>query len=176
MQAVLSLTGDRVAERVDFDEVYSAAYTRLVRQVYAFTGNLTEAQDCVQEAFTKAYLQWPRVRDCADPEAWVRTVAFRLSISRWRKARNAAIAWRRHGAAQSPPELSPDHVALVTALRRLPALQREAIVLHHLVGLSVEEIAAESGTPSGTIKARLFRGRASLATLLAPEAPEVFRG
>lgn len=175
MQAAISLTGDRVVEHADFDEVYSATYPRLVRQVYAFTGSLAEAQDCVQEAFTKAYLRWSDVRAADDPEAWVRTVAFRLSISRWRKARNSVVAWRRRGAAHEP-DLSPDHVALVTALRAIPAPQREAIVLHHLVGLSVDEIAHQTRTPAGTIKARLSRGRAALATLLAPESPEVSRG
>ena len=175
MHAVISLTGERVAEHADFDEVYSATYPRLVRQVYAFTGNLGEAQDCVQEAFTKAYLRWGHVRDASDPEAWVRTVAFRLSISRWRKSRNSLVAWRRRGAAHEP-DLSPDHVALVTALRAIPVAQREAIVLHHLVGLSIDEIARQTGAPTGTIKARLSRGRAALATLLAPEAPEVSRG
>jgi RNA polymerase sigma-70 factor (ECF subfamily) len=173
MHAVVSLTGDWVAQHADFDDVYSATYLRLVRQVFAFTGSLAEAQDCVQEAFTRAYLRWPDVRSTEDPEAWVRTVAFRLSISRWRKARNSLVAWRRRGAAHEP-DLSPDHVALVAALRSIPAAQREAIVLHHLVGLSVDEIASQSGTPTGTIKARLARGRAALATLLAPE--EVSRG
>jgi RNA polymerase sigma-70 factor, ECF subfamily len=176
MQAAVALAGGRVAQDVGFDELYSSAYARLVRQVYAFTGDLGEAQDCVQEAFARAFLRWAHVSGLSDPEAWVRTVAFRLSISRWRKARNALVAWRRRGLDAAAPDLSPDHVALVTALRAIPVAQREAIVLHHLCGLSVEEIAAQAGTPTGTIKARLFRGRASLASLLAPEAPEVSRG
>lgn len=160
----------------DFDGMYAALYPRVVRQVFAFTGDLTEAQDSVQEAFTRAFMRWSHLAHCHDPEAWVRTVAFRLSISRWRKARNAMTAWRRNAAAEPLPELSPNHVALVTALRAIPTAQREAIVLHHLVGLSVEEVSHQTGAPSGTVKARLARGRAALATLLAPDTSEVSHG
>jgi RNA polymerase sigma-70 factor (ECF subfamily) len=57
-------------------------------------------------------------------------------------------------------------VALVAALGRIPVAQRTAIVLHHLVGLPVAEVAAETGAPEGTVKARLSRGRKALAELL----------
>jgi RNA polymerase sigma-70 factor (ECF subfamily) len=57
----------------------------------------------------------------------------------------------------------------VAALRRIPVEQRVAIVLHHLVGLPVEEVAAQTDAPTGTVKARLSRGRAALARLLSEE-------
>ena len=63
-------------------------------------------------------------------------------------------------------ELTPDRVALVSALRQLPLAQREALVLHHLVGLPVADVAAELRVPEGTIKARLSRGRTALAAKL----------
>jgi RNA polymerase sigma-70 factor (ECF subfamily) len=63
-------------------------------------------------------------------------------------------------------------VALVAALARLPLAQRTAIVLHHLVGMPVTEIARETGTPEGTVKARLSRGRRALAVLLDFTLPE----
>jgi RNA polymerase sigma-70 factor (ECF subfamily) len=62
-------------------------------------------------------------------------------------------------------------VALVAALKKLPEAQRLAIVLHHVADLSVEEVAAETGAPVGTVKARLSRGRAALAVLLSEEPP-----
>ena len=51
--------------------------------------------------------------------------------------------------------------------RKIPEAQRRAIVLHHLSGLSVAEVAHETGAPEGTVKARLARGRGALAELLA---------
>ncbi|MFI6828064.1 sigma factor-like helix-turn-helix DNA-binding protein [Kribbella sp. NPDC050241] len=57
------------------------------------------------------------------------------------------------------PGLSPDHVASLDALRRLPWEQREVIALHHLVDLPVCEIAAQLGIPEGTVKAEDGTGR-----------------
>ena len=68
------------------------------------------------------------------------------------------------------PEIGPDRVALIAALRRLPEAQRRAVVLHHLCDLSVEQVAEETGSPVGTVKARLSRGRTALAALLGETA------
>ena len=57
-------------------------------------------------------------------------------------------------------------MALVDALRRLPAGQRNALALHYVLGLSLADIAGETNAPIGTVKARLARGRAALAALL----------
>jgi RNA polymerase sigma-70 factor (ECF subfamily) len=59
-------------------------------------------------------------------------------------------------------------LALVEALRQIPAAQRRAIVLHHLVGLPVKEIAEETGDSVSAVKVRLSRGRQALASLLEP--------
>lgn len=50
------------------------------------------------------------------------------------------------------------------------------MVLHHVCDLSVEQIAAETGAPAGTVKARLARGRAALARHLSPEEAETMTG
>jgi RNA polymerase sigma-70 factor (ECF subfamily) len=160
-----------VADVGSFDSFYAATVRRQVLHAYAVTGNLTEAQDCVQEAYARAWQHWRRLATYDDPEAWVRTVAWRLAADRWRNLRNARRALVRHGAPREEPEPSPDTVALVTALRRIPVVQRQAIVLHHLCEMSVEEVAAEVGAPVGTIKTRLARGRAALAELLGESAP-----
>jgi RNA polymerase sigma-70 factor, ECF subfamily len=65
---------------------------------------------------------------------------------------------------------SPDHVALIDALRKVPAEQRRAVVLYHLCDRTIAEIAAETGVPVGTVKARLARGRAALAPFLRESA------
>ena len=154
-----------------FDEFYENSFRRLVGQTYAMCGNLAEAQDCVQEASSAPGTSGAAWTSTGSPEAWVRTVAYRLAVSRWRKARKALRAPDRAYAAQPPREPDVSRVALARALQQLPTDQRRAIVLHHLCDLSVAEIAVETNVPVGTVKARLSRGRAALAALLTDRFP-----
>ena len=150
----------------DFDSFAATRGPAVVRAVHAMTGDLPLAQDCVQEALARAWQRWSTVGGYDDPAAWVRQVAWRLAVSRLRRARAGVGLLRRHGPPPDVAELGPDRVALVAALRRLPDAQRRALVLHHLCDLSVEQVAAETGAPVGTVKARLSRGRTALAALL----------
>ena len=151
----------------EFDQFYAGTAQRIVRQMFLLTGDLAEAEDVVHEAYERAWLRWSSVQNADSPEAWVRTVARRLAVSRWRRARNAATAWQRHGTPAPRPELDGINVDLVKALKVLPDKQRVAIVLHHLVDLSVEQVAAETGASVSAVKAQLARGRAALAIFLS---------
>lgn len=155
-----------------FDAFYQASFRRLVGQIYAMCGNVAEAQDCVQEAFVRAWDKRRTLDTEQAPEAWVRTVAYRLAVSRWRRARKAQMDPDRAHALSPPAEPDLTRVALARALQQLPVDQRRAIVLHHLCDLSVADVALETGAPTGTVKARLARGRATLARLLADDAPQ----
>lgn len=146
-----------------FDDFYGASVNRITGQVYLMIGDLDEAQDAVHEAFVRAWDRRRQLAAVSHPEAWVRVVAYRLAVSRWRKGRNALLAWSRHASAAwdaDPPGI--EHLAVVAALRRIPEAQRRAIVLHHLCDLSIEQVAAETGVPVGTVKTRLSRGRAAM--------------
>jgi RNA polymerase sigma-70 factor, ECF subfamily len=156
-----------------FDEFYAATTRAVVGQVYAMVGNLGEAEDAVAEAYARAWQRWRIVRVYADPAAWVRTVAYRIAVSSWRRARNRATAHERWGATRSTVELDTQTLALVQALRTLTAVQRRAIVLHHLVGLSVAEVAAELGGSVSAVKQWLSRGRRALAESLGDDLEEV---
>jgi len=147
--------------------LYEGSYRRLVGQLFAVCGDLGEAEEAVQEAFVRAVQHSRTLARADNPEAWVRTVAVNLSRTRWRRRLMGDRLHRDAAGPATPPELSPDHVALVAALRRLPAAQREAIALHHLADLPVEELARAVGAPVGTVKARLSRGRSALAALLS---------
>ncbi len=155
------------AQPGSLQELYEASYRRLVAQLTAMTGDAAEAEDLVQEAFARAVGRWQTVRTYENPEAWLRTVAMNLARSRWRRTtRGAAVMLRLRASHQEAPPPSVDHVTLVDALRGLPAAQREALVLFHVADLSVEDIARQLGVPTGTVKARLSRGRAALADVL----------
>lgn len=164
-----------MSETASFDAFYRDSRQRTFNCVYALTGNAGESQDAVQEAFARAWQRWSTVSGYADPEGWVRTVARRIAVSRWRRARNALLAHGRAGPAPAVPGPNPDTVLLVAALAQLPESQRVALVLHHMVGVPIAEIAREAGVPVGTIKARLSRGRRALAELLAVDTPEECR-
>jgi RNA polymerase sigma-70 factor (ECF subfamily) len=153
----------------DFDAFYLATAARVVHQVYAVCGDLGEAQDAVQEAYARAWARWPRLSGYDDPEAWVRTVAWRLAANRWRSARRWLSSRARLGAPPPAAEPSPDRVAIVTALRRLPEVQRRIVVLHYFGDLPVAEIVAATGIPAGTVKVYLARARAALASLLGSD-------
>ncbi|MFI1191004.1 SigE family RNA polymerase sigma factor [Streptomyces californicus] len=149
----------------EFEEFYARAVARLTGQLYVMTGDLQEAQDVVQEAFVKAWVRRGRLEREGQPEAWIRTVAWRLAVSRWRFRRRSADAWGL-GSGRSPEHVEPpgpDHVALVAALRELPAQQRRTLTLHYLCDLTVEQIAGETGLSTSTIKTHLVRGRTALA-------------
>lgn len=151
----------------DFDEFYVATHRRIVGQIYAMTGSLHEAEDCVQEAYARAWQQWGKLSaGHRHPEAWVRTVAGRLAVSSWRKTVSRRAAHRRENQLAVVSGMNPDHLAIVAALRKIPADQRLAIVLYHYANLSIGEIAAETGAPPNTVKARLARGRKALASHL----------
>jgi RNA polymerase sigma-70 factor (ECF subfamily) len=65
-----------------------------------------------------------------------------------------------------------DRMELLGALRRLPFEQREALALHYLADLPIEAVAVRVGSPVGTVKARLSRGRGALARMLGDSLPE----
>jgi RNA polymerase sigma-70 factor (ECF subfamily) len=155
-----------------FAECYEQSYTALTKQVYVYTGDLVLAQDLVQEAFCRALPRWSKVSTYDDPVAWIRRVAFNLANSRWQRAKMAAryLRGQRERHVEGP---SPDRVAAVSALGKLPARQRRAVVLHYLADRSVAEIAAEEGVPVGTVKTWLHRGRLTLAGLLGEEERDV---
>jgi RNA polymerase sigma-70 factor (sigma-E family) len=152
----------------EFDAFYQATHRRIIGHVYAMTGNLHDAEDCVQEAFARAWQRWAALStEHGDPEAWVRMAATRLAISTWRKGLSRLTAHRRDSGVTEAPGMSPDHVAVVAALRKISTDQRLAIILHHYAGLSIEEVAAEVGAKPSTVKARLARGRRALAPHLS---------
>ncbi|HEX6498329.1 MAG TPA: SigE family RNA polymerase sigma factor [Micromonosporaceae bacterium] len=166
---------DALEAREAVRQAYQAHYRRLVAALYALTGDYSEAQDLVQEAYARALARPKVFLDVADPEAWLRTVAVNLARTRWRRRKLFDTLVRTGRVARpvdSVPGADPNRVALVAALQRLSRPTREAIVLHHLADMSVYEVAEALGVPVGTVKARLSRGRAMLATMLNERADD----
>jgi RNA polymerase sigma-70 factor (ECF subfamily) len=151
-----------------FEEFFAASYGRLVGLLFAFLHDRAQAEDAVQDAFASALLRWPALRGYHNPEAWVRTVAFRRAIDHHRRTARQRRALLRLGPPPSLPPVDAEHLDLVRALRKLPLAQREVLVLHYVAELAVDRVAAELRLPVGTVKSRLARGRAALAHQLQP--------
>ncbi|GAA4916916.1 RNA polymerase sigma-70 factor (ECF subfamily) [Stackebrandtia albiflava] len=160
------LDGVRVRSESEFIALYETRFGELAAQVYAYTSDASEAQDLVQEAFLRAWQRWDTVGGYDEPLAWIRRVAWNLATSRHRRVAVARRFLQRSSPPEPHPGMSPDHVALVAALRKLPEKQRRAVVLHYLGDLSVAEIAAQTGAKEGTVKSWLHRGRSELARYL----------
>lgn len=164
-------------------DLYQACYRRLVAQLYAFTNDLVEAQDVVQEAFARALARPHGLANVDNPEAWLRTVAINVIRRRWRRRKllDAILLRDRPVARVTEPGPEPDNSDLRAALALLPRPFREVIVLHYLADLPVDEVAEVLDVPVGTVKSRLSRGRSALAAhlsgyrLAATEATEVAR-
>lgn len=152
--------------RAEYSAFYESTWSRTVACAFAITGELGAAEDIAQEAYTRAWPRWAQIVAYEEPAAWVRQVATRLAISRWRRGRVARAFLARSREPEPEPEPDPGALSLARALAQLPVEQRRAIVLHHLGDLPVREVARLEGCPEGTIKARLSRGRTALAALL----------
>ena len=150
----------------DLRDLYAGSYARLVSVVAAVCGSRDEAEEAVQAAFVRLVGAWDRVASYDDPEAWVRKAAFGIVSNRRRKVRNGVRALLRQGPTSDVQGPTGDRVDLARALATLPVAQRRALVLVHVVGLTVEDAARELGVPPGTVKSRLSRGRAALTPLL----------
>ena len=165
---MMSATESTSGTSPNFDEFYAANVRSITVQIYAYFGNMSDAQDVVQEAFCRAYPRWEKLCGYDDPVAWVRRVAWNLATSRWRRMRTAMrfLHRQREEHIAGP---GPDHVALTAALATLPERQRRAVVMHYLADQSVAEIARVEGVAEGTVKSWLHRARAALAQQLSED-------
>lgn len=154
-----------------YDEFYQATSRRLLRYAYGMVGDAATAQDIIQEAYIRAWRQWATISRYDHPESWVRLVVGRLATDWWRRL----AVRRRFEATERPPDPVPAPseltVVLVAALRRLPARQRQAVCLHHILDLSVADVARDLGVAEGTVKSWLSRARSALAASLADARP-----
>jgi RNA polymerase sigma-70 factor (ECF subfamily) len=150
-----------------FEGIYRASYARLVGQLYVVTTSRADAEEAVQEAFARLWARWDQVSGYEKIEAWVRRVAINAAIGRWRRTAREQPLHETSGEAVTADDRSGSDVEVLLALRTIPIHQRSALFLHHVVGLSVEEVADEMSSKPGTVKSWLSRGRTSLDALLS---------
>jgi RNA polymerase sigma-70 factor (ECF subfamily) len=154
----------------DFDRLYRSSYRRVLYTVYGVLGDRAAAEDCVQDAFVRAFKAWSRWTPDAPAEAWLHRIAINVAISdrRHQSLRQAGEVVRRLGRPTPPadPAILAERSDLLRALRKLPAKQAAALVLRHYHGYSNREIAASLGVPERTVASRLAAARRQLSATL----------
>lgn len=153
---------------VSFERFFHEMEPQLRRLAVLYTGDVDQAHDLAQEALVRAWEYWEKVSRHPHPDAWCRTVLHNLAVSRLRRRRLERLAARR---TDRVPEPSTEHIDVSAALRRLPANQRRAVLLHYVLGFSTEEISQEVGAPAGTVRSWLSRARQTMAAALADDGP-----
>lgn len=157
-----------------------AAYEELVRRhagmVYRIcrrlTGNSHDAEDAVQSVFATLAQQANELTNHRSLAGWLYSVGWhiasreRRSLVRRRRRELSAATGQDHQPT-NPTDRAEFHHELYRALEMLPPDYRTAIVLHHLEGMRINEIAELTDDPIGTVAARLSRGRVMLRERLA---------
>lgn len=157
------------------DEAFTLLVTRhserLRRFAHRLTGNRADADDLVQEAFTRAYAQAPRWRqEGIHFSTWLYRVISNLAADQGRRRQvRRAVTLEE---APEPADAAPDALAMIMAeeragaLRRaiagLPDRQREMIALTYGEGMSNAEVATLLDTTIEAVEAALSRARAAL--------------
>lgn len=150
-----------------FAEFFAASWDPCLRAVAASTGNMTLAEDQVAEAFARAWASWRKVSRHPAPRAWVVRTALNTGASWWQR-RSRETRLDSHDVAAAGGQWTGLDSAVLTALRRLPARQREVIALRVLLDLDIDTTARELGIAPGTVRAHLSRAMSALRTELSP--------
>lgn len=147
-----------------FAEFVAARSAALFRAAFLMVGDHQLAEDLVQEALTKTYAAWPRLRDINNADAYTRKAITTTAISWWRRK-----SWRNErphdlvpepstGRAQPDTEEFAERDWLWSELQALPPRQRAAIVLRYYEDLTEQQTADAMGCSVGTVKSQVFDG------------------
>ncbi len=155
-----------------------SAYARRLARTWS------DADDLVQMTYERAFSRWRSLRDPRACRAWLFTIARRIHIDQERSVAarpdlhlvqdGAPLGQHPFVAAEAVERLEAR--ALKAALQRLPADQREAVLLCDLWGFKYEEIAEITSCPLGTVQSRIARGRGALVAMLADEGASCGKG
>jgi RNA polymerase sigma-70 factor (ECF subfamily) len=165
-------------EQSRFDDFFVFEYPRLVAALTLVTGDADIARDAVDEACARAWERERRNRSIDSLPAWIRVVALNVARGRFRRRTTEQRARQRLATmAIAPAEHDqPARVDVARALAQLPRRQREVVVMHYFLDLSIDDVAAQLGVTAGTVKTSLHRARTALAAELGDRNEEVLDG
>lgn len=152
---------------LDQDDLFRAAWPRLVVALTSFTGDALVAEELAQEALVRAIERWDHVSTLDAPAMYVYRTGLNLARSRWRRA---AVERRAHARlhrrdVETSTDLA-DALAVRAEILALPERQRAAIVLRFHADLSVDETAQVMECAPGTVKALTHQAMTKLRRML----------
>jgi RNA polymerase sigma-70 factor (ECF subfamily) len=165
------------ATKVERSERHADAFERLAdrhlgaayRLARAILHDPSEAQDATHDAFVQAWRKWSTLRDPDRFEAWFD----RILVNTCRNRLQRAARWQTRDISGELALVGGDEFAvahqrdaIATALARLSPDQRVVVALRYYVDLTVDEIAARLGIPSGTVHSRLHYALRRLRQLI----------
>jgi RNA polymerase sigma-70 factor (sigma-E family) len=153
--------------------LYQAHALGLIRLAVVMLGDRPAAEDVVQEAFCGLYRRWHTLSDTGKALSYVRSSVINgcRSVLRRRSRASAGPAGDRPvESAEATALVSEEHQQLLTAIRRLPDRQREALVLRFYLDLDEAGIAAAMQVSRGTVKSTTSRALAALERILGEQA------
>jgi RNA polymerase sigma-70 factor (ECF subfamily) len=151
----------RTSRDEDFRRFYAEEFADVAGYALALTSDPALADEIAQEALTQVYVRWTRLRT---PRGYAFRVAANLARAHWRSRDRELATWSELATHSVPAPVTDG--AIWDVVRRLPAPQREAVVLHYLYDLPIADVATAVRRPLGTVKRRLHEGRALLARAL----------
>jgi len=171
----LARDGDRDAYDVLVTELIDHLY-RIARLILRdFDG----AEDAVQEALVRCWRDLPRLRDPDRFDAWLNRILLHAVTDEARsrpRLRASLTVLRLEPAQPDSTGALADRDELARVFDRLSIEHRTIIVLHHYLGLTVDEAATTIGIPVGTAKSRLHYATEALRAALEADARRVSAG
>lgn len=151
--------------------LYAEHALGLVRLAVVMLGDQAAAEDVVQDAFLALYRRWDSLADVSHPLAYVRASVLNGCRSALRhRARRPRLSVAADEPSSESAEaralLSEEYRSVVTAIRGLPARQREALLLRYYLDLSEEETARTMRVSRGTVKSATSRALAAIGRTL----------
>jgi RNA polymerase sigma-70 factor (sigma-E family) len=152
--------------------LYEAHAVGLIRLAIVMLGDRPAAEDVVQEAFCGLYRRWGQLDDPGNAQRYVRSAVLNGCRSALRRLHRESRSARpdewleTSESAEALALVNAEHRAVLSALRRLPARQREALVLRFYLDLPELEIARSMGISPGTVKSTTSRALAALGRLV----------
>ena len=149
----------------EFDTTFDRCWLPVFRFALAWTNDWASAEDLTQDAFLKLWAKRTELDWSKPLLPWLLTTTRHLATDRFRRLRTSLRASERGeiaaGAVDSDARMR--WIDLRPHLAQLSAVQRSALVLTALVGLTPEQAAETLGTTAGAVRAAVSRARANLA-------------